>query len=135
MEPKSIELDPKLMKGKPFLEGTTVTVECLLRRFAEGVGEDQIIADFPQLTREDIRAALRYAADALPNGEGVARAAPPRGYRRHELERLKANRFPEEGKEQRVADAQRLLKTLRFGIPVDLETAKWAAQDPELEDF
>ncbi len=135
MEPKRIEVDPTLMMGKPIIKGTTITVEAILRRFAEGATEDQILADFRQLTREDIRAAIRYAADALPNGQGDAQAARPRGNRRYELERLKAARFPAEGKEQRVAAARRVLRTLRFGIPIDIETAKWAAQDPELEDF
>jgi hypothetical protein len=34
-----------------------------------------------------------------------------------------------------VATALRVLETLRFGIPIDVETAKWAAEDAELEDF
>jgi uncharacterized protein (DUF433 family) len=135
VDPKSIEINPELMMGKPVLKGTTVTVESILRRFAEGASEDQILADFPGLTREDIRAAIRYAADALPNGESRAQATRPRGNRRHELERLKAARFPAEGKEQRVAAARRVLETLRFGMPVDIEIAKWAAEDAELEDF
>lgn len=121
--------------GKPVVKGTEITFESILRRLAQGATEDQLLADFPQLNREDIRAAIRYAADALPNGEVIAQDVGPRGNRRHELERLKAARFPAEGKQQRVAAALRVLDTLRFGIPVDIETAKWAAQDPELEDF
>lgn len=55
--------------------------------------------------------------------------------RSHELEQLIAAKFPPEGKAQRVAAALRVLETLRFGIPIDIETAKWAGKDPELEDF
>ena len=121
--------------GKPVVRGTGITVESILRKLADGPSEDQLLGEFPGLTRDDLRAALRYAADALGNGESVAPGTGPRGNRRQEPERLKAARFAPEGKEQRVAAALRVLETLRSGIRVDIETAKWAAEDPELEDF
>jgi hypothetical protein len=110
-------------------------VEMILRRLADGATEDQLLVELPKLTREDLRAAIRYAADALANGKSTTGTDEPSGNRRAELERLKAARFPAEGKQERVAKALRTLARLRFGMPVDIETAKWAAQDPELEDL
>ncbi len=130
-----IEINPQVMMGKPVIKGTRITVEMLLRKLAEGASEDDLLDAYPRLTREDVRAAIGYAADLLGNGHNVSSAGGPSGNRRHELERLIAAKFPPEGKEQRVAAALRVLETLRFGIPIDIETAKWAAQDPELEDF
>jgi uncharacterized protein (DUF433 family) len=119
---------------KPVVKATGITVDILLR-LAEGATEDQVLAEFPNLTREDLRAAIRYAADTLASTKSIAHRVQPGGKRRAELERLKAARFPAEGKQERVAKALRTLASLRFGIPVDTETAKWAAQDPELEDL
>jgi uncharacterized protein (DUF433 family) len=130
-----IEINPRVMMGRPVIKGTRITVEMILRKLSEGCSEDDLLDAYPGLSREDVRAAIRYAADLLGNGRNLSHAGGPRGSRRHELERLIAARFPAEGKEQRVAEALRVLETLRFGIPIDIETAKWAAQDPELEDF
>ena len=127
-----IEINPQVMMGKPLIKGTRITVEMILRKLSEGCSEDDLLDAYPRVSREDVRAAIRYAADAMGNGQNVKHAGSPRGDRRHELERLIAASFPAEGKEQRVAAALRVLETLRFGIPIDIETAKWAAQDPEL---
>jgi uncharacterized protein (DUF433 family) len=48
--------------GKPCIKGTRVTVYDVLEYLAGGMSEDQILADFEQLSREDIRAALAFAA-------------------------------------------------------------------------
>jgi uncharacterized protein (DUF433 family) len=130
-----IEINPQVMMGKPVIKGTRITVEMLLRKLSEGASEDDLLDAYPRLTREDIRAAIGYAADLLGNGQSISRAGGPSANRRHELERLIAAKFPPEGKAERVAAALRVLETLRFGIPIDIETAKWAAEDPELEDF
>jgi len=130
-----IEINAQVMMGKPVIKGTRITVEMILRKLSEGASEGDLLAAYPSLTREDVRAAIGYAADLLGNGYDLRQVGGPSGSRRHELERMIAARFPAEGKEQRVATALRVLETLRFGIPIDVETAKWAAEDTELEDF
>ena len=56
-----ITLDPKIMFGKPVIKGTRITVELILRKLAEGMTDEQILAHHPHLTVEDIRAALKFA--------------------------------------------------------------------------
>jgi len=57
-----ISLSPDVRSGKPCIKGTRITVYDLLEYLAGGMSEDEILSDFPDLTREDIRAALGFAA-------------------------------------------------------------------------
>ena len=63
-----IEMDPKVMMGKPVVRGTRITVELLLQKVAEGATEADLLDAYPRLTREDIKAAIGYAADTLGRG-------------------------------------------------------------------
>ncbi len=72
-----IELNPKVMMGKPIIRGTRITVELILRKIAEGAGESALMAAYPHLTREDIQAALVFAADTLSYETTIAIASPP----------------------------------------------------------
>jgi uncharacterized protein (DUF433 family) len=58
-----IVLDPQIRFGKPTVRGTRITVGDVLSYLAAGMSEDEILADFPTLQREDIRACLAYAAE------------------------------------------------------------------------
>jgi len=58
-----ITVNPSVRFGKPCVRGTRITVGDVLSYLAAGMNEDQIIAEFSQLTREDIRACLAYAAE------------------------------------------------------------------------
>ncbi len=49
--------------GKPCIRGLRITVSDVLEYLASGMSEDEILRDFPDLTREDIRACLAFAAD------------------------------------------------------------------------
>lgn len=60
-----IEINPKVMLGKPVIRGTRIPVELIIRKLAEGATEAELQDGYPRLTREDIRAALGYAADSL----------------------------------------------------------------------
>ena len=60
-----IEANPGVMLGKPVIRGTRVPVELILRRISEGATEDDLLASYPHLTRDDIRAAVAYAADTI----------------------------------------------------------------------
>lgn len=69
-----ITIDPSVRFGKPCIRGTRITVGDVLGYLAAGMSEDQILSDFPQLTREDIRACLAYAAERERRTLGVPAA-------------------------------------------------------------
>jgi uncharacterized protein (DUF433 family) len=58
-----ISVDPGVCAGKPCILGTRIDIAIILDGLAEGLTPDMIIDHYPQLTMEDIRAALAYAAD------------------------------------------------------------------------
>jgi len=60
-----IEINPNVMFGKPVIRNTRITVEHILRKLAGGMTVEEIIADHPHLTKEDIFAAQGFAADYL----------------------------------------------------------------------
>ena len=57
-----ISVNPAVRSGKPCIKGTRITVYDVLEYLAGGMSEDEILADFPDLTRSDIRACLAFAA-------------------------------------------------------------------------
>jgi uncharacterized protein (DUF433 family) len=61
----AITTDPTIMVGKPCIAGTRITVELVVRRFAEGYSMTDILADYPHLTEAGVKAALAYAADVI----------------------------------------------------------------------
>jgi len=68
-----IEMRPDVMLGKPVRRGTRITVELVLRKLAEGITVDDLLDAYPRLTGEDVRAAIRFAADSLAHEEVVFR--------------------------------------------------------------
>lgn len=64
-----VEVNPNIMLGKPVIRGTRIPVELLLRKLGEGASEDDLLDAYPRLTREDIRAAITYAAESLAHEE------------------------------------------------------------------
>jgi uncharacterized protein (DUF433 family) len=60
-----ITLDAKVLAGKPVLRGTRLSVEFVIGLLAEGWSEAEILANYPGLTPDDIRACLAYARDTL----------------------------------------------------------------------
>lgn len=54
--------DPHVVGGEPVLRGTRVTLRTVLASLAEGASTAEILADFPTLSAEDIRAAIAFAA-------------------------------------------------------------------------
>lgn len=67
-----IVIDPEIRFGKPTVRGTRITVGDVLSYLAGDMNADEILADFPSLSREDIRACLAYAADR----ERLLRSSP-----------------------------------------------------------
>ena len=64
-----IEINPDVMLGKPVIRGTRVTVELILRKLGEGSTELDLLDAYPHLSTEDIRAAIRYAADVVAGSQ------------------------------------------------------------------
>ena len=58
-----ITIDPEKRSGKPCIRDLRITVYDVLEYLASGMSEEEILKDFPDLTREDIRACLAFAAD------------------------------------------------------------------------
>jgi uncharacterized protein (DUF433 family) len=66
-----IEVDPKVMLGKPVIRGTRIPVELILRKLSEGATEGDLLDAYPRLTRDDLQAALAYAADLVAHDESM----------------------------------------------------------------
>ena len=58
-----ITIEPAKRSGKPGIRGMRITVQDILEYLAGGMTEEQILADFPELTSDDIKACLAFAAD------------------------------------------------------------------------
>ena len=66
-----IEINSKVMLGKPVIRGTRIPVELILRKLGEGATEHDLLDAYPNLKPQDIRAAIAYAAAALAHEEIV----------------------------------------------------------------
>jgi uncharacterized protein (DUF433 family) len=73
-----IVVNPDVLVGKPIIVGTRISVELLLDRFADGWSYDDILEAYPHLTREQVQAALAFAAELFKEERfiAIARAAP-----------------------------------------------------------
>lgn len=64
-----IEINPKKLGGKPVIKGTRIPVYLILEMLANGMSIDEILREYPELTEEDIREAIRYASQILSKEE------------------------------------------------------------------
>ena len=69
-----IEINPKIMLGKPVIRGTRIPVELIVRKLSEGADEKALLEAYPRLAAADVHAALRCAADSLAHEEVVLNA-------------------------------------------------------------
>ena len=60
MSDAKITIDPAVMMGKPVVAGTRITVELILEKLGAGETVDDLLLDYPQLSREALQAALRF---------------------------------------------------------------------------
>jgi uncharacterized protein (DUF433 family) len=65
--------DPKVMLGKPILEGTRITVEYILEQLEDGETIESVVREHPTLTRERVEAAIAYAREAVQREAGAAK--------------------------------------------------------------
>ncbi len=60
-----IEINPSIAVGKPVIRGTRIAFEFIIELLAEGWSQDEILQNYPRLTREDILAALHWASKTV----------------------------------------------------------------------
>lgn len=60
-----IIIDPAIMTGKPIIKGTRITVEFILERLSAGDSVDDLLVNYPHLTRTGVLAAIAYAKDVI----------------------------------------------------------------------
>ena len=64
-----IELNPKVCNGKPVIKGTRIPVSVILEQIAEGESWTGLLSGYPELEKDDIKAALLYARESLDHTE------------------------------------------------------------------
>lgn len=65
MSEKRVVSDPDIMMGKPVIKGTRITVEQILEKLGAGESIEQVLEEYPRLSREDIQEALTFGAQVL----------------------------------------------------------------------
>ena len=64
-----IEINPKIMMGKPVIRGTRITVEQILENLSESNSIDDVLLAHPHLTKDQVHAALSFAAQSIRGDE------------------------------------------------------------------
>jgi len=62
---KRIAVDPKIMVGKPVIRGTRIPVGLILKMLGQGISTEEILREYPRLEKEDVEAAITYAARVI----------------------------------------------------------------------
>jgi uncharacterized protein (DUF433 family) len=60
-----VVIDPEILVGKPVIRGTRIAVSLIIEMLANGLTEKEILAEYPQLKKEDVKAALLYASKCI----------------------------------------------------------------------
>lgn len=69
---QQIVVDPNILLGKPVIKGTRISVELILKKLSEGMSIEVLLEAYPNLTRENIFAALSYSAEVISREEFIA---------------------------------------------------------------
>lgn len=67
-----IVVDPNILVGKPIVKGTRISVELIMERLADGWPVDDILISYPNLTREDVLAAIAFVTEIFKEEDHVA---------------------------------------------------------------
>ncbi len=70
---RRIQSNPDVVLGKPVIRGTRITVEAILDKLAADIPIEEILRDYPRLTRADVLAAISYARRAVGTDEVIPR--------------------------------------------------------------
>jgi uncharacterized protein (DUF433 family) len=68
-----MSIDPRICGGKPYIKGTRIWVSLILDFLGEGMSEAELLAEYPQLSHEDVLAAIAKPAKAGPHGTNGSR--------------------------------------------------------------
>ena len=71
-----IEVNPKILGGKPVIKGTRIPIYLILELLSAGYDFKRIIEAYPSLTEKDIKAAVNYAAQIVKNEEAFEYVVP-----------------------------------------------------------
>ena len=63
-----IHSDKELLLGKPVIKGTRLSVDFILERLADGWSEQQLLENYPRLTKEDLQGVFNYAYECMQDG-------------------------------------------------------------------
>jgi uncharacterized protein (DUF433 family) len=69
-----IHSDPSILGGKPVIRGSRISVELILERLSDGWCEDDLLRSFPHVSRDQVRAAISFAADMVSEEAPLARS-------------------------------------------------------------
>ena len=72
-----ISVDPAIHHGEPCIKGTRVPVSVIVGSIAEGDSVEDVLTDYPTLAREDVQAALKFAAEAVTHFDVIPFSAEP----------------------------------------------------------
>jgi len=75
MNIERIIIDPKICGGKPIIKGTRIMVKNILGMFAGGYAMERILKEYPELTKEDVTAALDYASQVIDEDKVILKRA------------------------------------------------------------
>jgi uncharacterized protein (DUF433 family) len=64
-----ISVDPRVLRGKPVVKNTRISVELILKKMSQGASQEDLLRSYPRLSREDILASLEYASARIANEE------------------------------------------------------------------
>ena len=67
-----IVIDPHVLRGKPVIKDTRISVEIILSKLSQGASHSDLLRSYPRLSQEDIYAALAYASARIANEEDLA---------------------------------------------------------------
>lgn len=67
----AITINPEILKGKPIIEGTRISVEFVLELLSSGMNIEEIVKEYPHLTKENILEAISYANKTLKHEEVI----------------------------------------------------------------
>lgn len=73
--PERITINPDICNGKPVVKGTRITVQTVLEFLAAGDSVENVLEEYPALTREDVQACLDYASRLMANQYSVVTLA------------------------------------------------------------
>ena len=74
-----VRVDPRICSGRPYIHGTRIYIAVILDALSEGLSPSEVLAHYPDLDSDDLRAAVAYACKLAEENGGLAVLAPQRG--------------------------------------------------------